>query len=180
MSANFRSWPARTAHEQGRLTAVSHAPVISTPATSAGRTATLERRPLAPAADPELSLAVVISSPSSCRSATLKGTHRTSRDGGQMSAGSNQSGSSPTPRSHWRRVASIHQGRMRCVPGVRHPVPWLPPAALRRVRPRQAAGVQLQAARALSLMRHAPDVADSKRCGVGVSAAAPRATASAQ
>jgi hypothetical protein len=66
---------------------------------------------------------------------------------------------------HWRRAAPLHQGRVRRLPRMRHPGPWLPEAALRRVRPRQAAGLQLQAAGVLPVMRCAPDVADGSALG---------------
>ena len=66
----------------------------------------------------------------------------------------------PHRGQHRRRVAPVHQGRVRRLPGMRHPGPRLPEASVRRVRPRQAAGVQLQAARVLPLMRCAEDVAD--------------------
>jgi len=67
------------------------------------------------------------------------------------------------------------QGRVRRLPRIRHPGPRLPAAALRRVRPRQVAGLQLQAPRVLSLMRCAPDVAD--RGAPGGSRHPPRAGA---
>jgi len=51
------------------------------------------------------------------------------------------------------------------IEGSRHPGPRLPAPALRRVRARQAAGVQLQAARLVPLVRRAADVADGSAPG---------------
>jgi hypothetical protein len=63
------------------------------------------------------------------------------------------------------RAASIHQGRVRRISRVRHPRARVPEASLRRVRSRQASGVQLQAARVLPLVRRAADVADGSAPG---------------
>ena len=58
--------------------------------------------------------------------------------------------------------AVLHQRRVRCIPRLRHPGARLPAPALRRLRPRQAGGIQLQAPGVLSLVRRAAHVAD---CG---------------
>ena len=66
----------------------------------------------------------------------------------------------PHRGQHGCRVAAVHQGRVRRLPRVRHPGARVPQAALRRMRPRQAAGLQLQAAWLLPFMRRAAHVAD--------------------
>lgn len=70
--------------------------------------------------------------------------------------------SMPTPRPEPApgRSAPVHQRRVRSLSRVRHPGPWRPQAALRQLRPRQAAGLQLQTASLLPLMRRTADVAD--------------------
>ena len=50
------------------------------------------------------------------------------------------------------------QGRVRRLPRMRHPRARLPATALRRLRPRQAGGVQLQAARLLATTAQACDL----------------------
>ena len=62
---------------------------------------------------------------------------------------------------------SIVSSRVRCLPRVRHPGAWLPEAAVRRVRSRQAAGVQLQAPRFLPVVRRAAHVTASGAPGRG-------------
>ena len=57
--------------------------------------------------------------------------------------------------SYWRWPAPICQRRVRRVPRMRHPGAWLPAPALRRLRARQARGVQLQAPWVLPLVRGA-------------------------
>ena len=54
-------------------------------------------------------------------------------------------------RDHRCRPAAVRQGRVRRLPGVRHPGPRVPAPALRGLRARQAAGLQLQAAGVLPL-----------------------------
>ena len=66
----------------------------------------------------------------------------------------------PHRGQHRRRTTPLHQERVRRLPRVRHPGARLPETSLRRVRPRQAAGLQLQAPRVLPVMRCAADVAD--------------------
>jgi len=66
----------------------------------------------------------------------------------------------PTRDQHWSRTAALHQRRVRRLPRVRHPGAWLPEVAMWRVRPRQAAGIQLQAARLLPLMRRSAYITD--------------------
>ena len=61
---------------------------------------------------------------------------------------------------HPSGVAAVHQRRVRCLPRMRHPGAPLREAALRELRPRQAAGLQLQVPGLLPLMRCAADVAD--------------------
>ena len=51
------------------------------------------------------------------------------------------------------RPAAVREGRIRRLPRVRHPGPRLAEAALRRLRPRQAGRLLLQAARLLPLVR---------------------------
>ncbi len=66
----------------------------------------------------------------------------------------------PHRGQHRGRAAALHHRRIRRLPRMRHPGARLSEAALRRVRPRQAAGLQLQAARLLPVVRCAPDAAD--------------------
>lgn len=66
----------------------------------------------------------------------------------------------PHRSQHGCRAAPVHQGRVGCLPRVRHPGARLPEAARRRVRPRQAAGLQLQASRVPPLVRRAAHVSD--------------------
>ena len=68
-------------------------------------------------------------------------------------------------RGPWRQPAAVRQRRVRRFPGVRHPGARLPAPALRRLRPRQARGVQLQATRILPLVRGATHGAERRAPG---------------
>ena len=68
--------------------------------------------------------------------------------------------SSPRPKTLPGRSAAVCQRRVRRLPRMRHSGARLLAPALRRLRPRQAACLQLQASRVLPLMRraaHGPD-----------------------
>ena len=68
-------------------------------------------------------------------------------------------------RDHRCRPAAVRQGRVRRLPGMRHPGPRVPAPALRGLRPRQVAGLQLQAPRVLPVMRCPAHVADRGASG---------------
>ena len=51
-------------------------------------------------------------------------------------------------------LAPVRQRRVRGLSRLRHPRPWVPAANLRHLRARHPGGVQLQAARHLSVVRH--------------------------
>ena len=98
------------------------------------------------------------------------GPVRSHMDDGEASPTLRPCGQAPAARGHIHRAyrgqhrigaAEVCEGRVRRPPRVRHPGAWFPETALRRLRSRQAAGVQLQTPRVLPVVRRAAHVADS-------------------
>ncbi len=79
--------------------------------------------------------------------------------------------SSPRPKRPPVPACRSSSKTSSCLPGVRHPGTWLPAPALRRLRPRQARGVQLQTPRVLPLVRGAAHVAELRSPGRATSSA---------
>ena len=71
----------------------------------------------------------------------------------------------PVRRGRRCQAAAIRPRRVRRLPGMRHPGPRLLAPALRGLRPRQAAGLQLQAPWLLPLVRGSAHVADRGASG---------------
>ena len=71
----------------------------------------------------------------------------------------------PHRGQYWRRTAVVCRRGVRLLPRVRHPGAPRSDAALRGVWPRQAAGVRLQAARPVPLVRGQADIADGSAPG---------------